>query len=215
MSELILCNESFDVVLQKSKELMYSYSTEGEPWLECGMPKFEEVTQGESLIAEKAGNHTFSTCGFFPPWMYWRLGCGKQPFLNRTVPSLGSKYIPGYNMTAIETGGIKAGVYVRYQPGLLPDEGDVFFVSNGPSATEHVGYVRRIDKVNNIWMTTDGGQTTAKGRQCVKRKNRSFKDGMLDGRKVKGWISLKKVHPLLVNPYNGEGTDAYLDNPYL
>ena len=212
-----LCNKDLASVRQICMEIIYtvvpSKTTE---------PIFEEITQGLSAQAEKS-KQFLSTCGFLPNYMWEKLGCQKAAFRNRNIPALGMKYIPGMNMSTILNGGRSAKVFINYGTRgpdgslLLPEKGDTFFISNGPSVTEHVGVFRYRD--GNKWYTADAGQQLGikgeESRQCSKMKERTWSNGALDGRKLVGWISVEKIQPLLTLEPDLDGTEGWRDNPYI
>ncbi len=133
-----------------------------------------------------------TTCGYLPSWLIWRLGAKASRLVNRTDSVRGFTYRVGKNIATI-----------RWQPefrlyisGMQPEPGDVFFVSDGPPESEHVGIV--LDVEGDVWTCAEGGQRNQENQQCmriVKRRLANGKLGRVDGigtaRAIVGWLDIE------------------------
>jgi hypothetical protein len=166
---------------------------------EQGSPAFGEIAQ------DWTGGGT--TCGYLPSWLLWRLGC-REGWVNRSEPAEGLRYRDGENISLLRWNPY----FVPFQAGGLPTPGDIYFVSDGPPETEHVGVVVSAGPAS--WTTADAGQGTRTHQRAVFLQRRL--DGSrlvrvdgLSARELQGWIPLDAVPftapPLLDGP-RGEPT---------
>lgn len=135
-----------------------------------------------------------TTCGYLPSWLLWRMGAPSR-FVNRSDPPTYS-YKIGANISILRW----HPEFHLYRTGESPLPGDIYFVSDGPSNTEHVGVYLGTDSTG-AWTCADLGQTDGQGRQCGRITSRTLRsDGKLyrdDGigapRKLVGWLDLEEV----------------------
>lgn len=143
-----------------------------------------------------------TTCGYLPHWMLWAVGCRLRRVVNRYEPKDGLAYRDGANISALRWQP-EFVAYNRLAASTLPLPGDIFFVSDGPPATEHVGVVLGISE-DGVWTCAEAGQEGG-GARIVRRilidgrlarlaagsdvePDRSF-----HARKLVGWLDLDRV----------------------
>lgn len=124
-----------------------------------------------------------TTCGFLPSAVMYALGV-RDRIVNRSEPEAGLVYRPGANISAIFNQGKHPSIL--FQRGMQVPPGSIFFVSNGPPTTEHVGILWKIEQ--GVWHTFDAGQQNAQGKECMRARRRTFLAGALDGRKLVSFI---------------------------
>lgn len=117
-----------------------------------GDEKFKEICQGRAEDNRDAGKF-FSTCGEIAMFLLERLGY-RGKCLNRMLKDENGKivrsYVYGMNMNRLLFAPKKEGVFVKHLAGGPPPKrGDIFFISNGPPKTEHVGVVRSVTELEN------------------------------------------------------------------
>lgn len=149
--------------------------------------EFQEVINGDY-----GGGGT--TCGFLVHWLMWRLGCRVKGLVNRTDAECGLNYVIGKNISRV-----RWNPFFEIYSGGLPQPGDIVFISNGPSNTEHVFCF--LEENDGVWTSADAGQPHPEtGKQCARIRERTLKRGSLvstfSTRKIQGWISLDKL-PLI------------------
>lgn len=165
-------------------------------------PRFEEITQGRARVAKATGNF-FSTCGELVMWLWHRMGY-RGYALNRdiTLPNGEKlKYKFGANMTYIRYRTMHEKLWIARSDSVMPNPGDILFISNGPARTEHVCVYK--EKIDDEWVTYDAGQYTHnKLLQEAKIVTRKFNGDSLGERKLHGWVDLSKMD--LYEPANLE-----------
>ena len=149
----------------------------------------------EEIAKDYGGKGT--TCGYLPPWLFYRMGVRVPRLVNRSEPNASPvlTYSVGMNISR-----------VRYQPEFVLFRGtvdmlpvDTFFVSDGPSITEHVGMVLS-KSPEGIYLCAEGGQRNDKGEQCFRLVERHMKnsrfarvDGIGTPRLLVGWLPFRAV----------------------
>ncbi len=159
--------------------------------------KFKEITQGRAQVADKQGVY-FSTCGFLPNWAMNRIGCRDLRFMNWDIPETAKDdWIVAQNVSKIYNGGLKAGVFKPFKKGMEPGLGDIVFISNGPSLTEHVLVHKAIHVRGDgtYWIGWDAGRVDKRGKQCAEIVERKLSDdgSVLDGRKIVGFLDIGEI----------------------
>lgn len=120
------------------------------------------------------GPRAGSTCGFLTSYLLFQLGCRSPLIVNRNDPGSGLVYKIGANVSRLVGGAKALGAWRTGPSGIRP--GDIYFISNGPSETEHVGvYLAAPD--GSYWDTADAGQTNSGGHQAARYVTRDF-DGV-------------------------------------
>jgi hypothetical protein len=176
---IIKGDSGLESVRARAVKLLTSY-------IPCGPDdaRFNEITK------DYGGKGT--TCGYVTPWLLWRLGSRSDRLINRSEPAEGLTYRPGMNISDIRW----QPEFCLYDGKALPRPGDTFFVSDGPSDTEHVGLLLEI-KSDGAWVCAEAGQRDDAGRQCARIVDRRLIGGRLarvDGkgtpRILVGWLDL-------------------------
>lgn len=147
-----------------------------------------------------------TTCGFLPHWLMWRLGYRNPNVVNRHEPADGLRYLDGKNISMIWNAGRSP--FVPFKEGTLPEPGDIGFISNGRPITEHVFVFLSCTSTPDLntyqLEVAEAGQVNAQGRQCARIHNPRMSNGVIGGRKLVGWISLRNLQytkpALLVGP---------------
>lgn len=169
-------------------------------YLPCdlGDGKFHEICKDWGSVG--------TTFGYLPHWLMWRLGCRNPNIVNRNEPADLLRYIPGRNISMIWNAGHSP--FVPFKPGMLPEPGDIGFISNGRPITEHVfvflSCVPAVDPDSYQLEVAEAGQVNAQSKQCARIHNPRMSSGLIGGRHLQGWVSLKKLQytkpALLVGP---------------
>lgn len=155
-----------------------------------GDPTFEEITQGRSLSAKRSKSF-FSTCGELAMFTLERIGYRGQ-ILNRTLTEekhgIRRSYRFGMNMHYLYGRAQSEGCFVRMKEGMVPNLGDICFISNGPSTTEHV-FVFSHAESDNEWESWDAGQGS-RMEQEAKVCLRKVIGNRVGGRVCYGWVNI-------------------------
>ena len=164
-----------------------------------GSPEFEYITQGQSLQMERAKKF-LSTCPFLCHMLLAEgLGCADARFVNRTITARRLNWDIGQGISKLYYGGQKANVFETYKGTNPPLKGDIIYVSEGTTDTEHVEvFLQEVSTDGKvIWTVAAAGQVSESGRQCAKYVEREFKDGKLSSsrmpRKLIGMVRLAKL----------------------
>lgn len=145
------------------------------------------------VVKDYGGRGT--TCGYLVHWLLWRLG--KRQAVNRGEPAAGLRYVPGANISMVD----QNPAFHRYHEGSpeRPKPGDIYFQSDGPPDTEHVGVVMAWPDDEHV-LTADAGQRNAAGSQAARFVRRQFREGRLprldhigEPRRLVGWIDIEKA----------------------
>ena len=170
----------------------------------CGDPRFEEITQGESLQAERDKRY-LSTCTFVLNWLLCDvLGYTDPRVINRNNPGRHLKYVPSRSITMLTSGAMQAGIAVKYTGNNSPKRSDMIFVTNGPTYTEHVEVFlaeRHLPDGTVEWDVAAAGQPSQVegqvGRESFIYKTRVFANGTLSSskgpRKLVQWIDVRRL----------------------
>lgn len=132
-----------------------------------------------------------TTCGFLVSRLLFDLGVRDPRIVNRNDADSGLKYHIGENISRLVGGAKALGAWREGAEGIKP--GDIYFISNGPPASEHVGvFKRQLDDTH--WETADAGQRNSEGRQAARFVTRTFDGSNLgtpNGQKViQGYVDL-------------------------
>lgn len=161
---------------------------------------------GDALFAKiidglyEEAPHAGTTCGFLASYLLYELGVRAPEIVNRNDEAWGLRYQIGGNISRLIAGAKALGAFRPGAEGIKP--GDIYFVSNGTSSSEHVGvFIRAID--GRHWQTADGGQTNGQGHQAARYVTRDFDGthlGSPNGQKViQGYIDIEAL-PLAAAP---------------
>jgi len=135
-----------------------------------GDTKFSTLIGNMYTERQRAG----STCGFLTSYLLFQLGCRSPLIVNRNDPASGLTYKIGANVSRLVGGAKSLGAWRPGPMGIR--HGDIYFISNGPPETEHVGvYLGAPDGAH--WDTADAGQTNSGGHQAARYVTREF-DGV-------------------------------------
>jgi Stage II sporulation protein len=138
-----------------------------------------------------------TTCGFLPSFILLMIGCISPVIINRNAFEYGLYYHIGENISCLVSGARQLGAWVDGDQGIRA--GDVFFLSNGPPLTEHVGHLVRDEGA--AWLTADSGQRNASMHQAARYVRRTKAPGVLwtpNGSKtIQGYIDIDRL------PYDG------------
>ncbi len=151
-----------------------------------GDAKFSRIIDGLYTAGDGAG----TTCGFLASYLLFQLGCRAPEIVNRTDAASGLKYEIGGNISRLVSGAKALGAWRTGAAGIKP--GDIYFISNGPPLTEHVGVYISGDAAH--WTTADAGQRGPNGEQAAKTQVRAFDGenlGTLNGPKtIQGYVDI-------------------------
>lgn len=173
-----------------------------------GDARFEEMLNGRWTPGPKSG----TTCGYLPGAGLFLAGARDDRLVNYDDPDGATAYKDAANISKIVQGARAVGAWVDDAPGREPKRGDIAFLSNGPSITEHVEIVR--DPAE--WSAWAAGQTNDRGEQAARVVTRPIDDRRSQGgprllgapvpigggekRKLQGWVDLDLV------PWDAEPT---------
>ncbi len=111
-----------------------------------------------------------TTCGYLTSYVLYELGCREALIVNRDDPASGLTYHVGENVSRLVSGAKALGAWREGPGGMRP--GDMYFITNGPPESEHVGILVRAD--GRAWTTADAGQRNPKGEQAARYVSRAF-----------------------------------------
>lgn len=165
-----------------------------------GEDHFKAICQGRAEAA-KATKDFFSTCGELAMFQLHQMGY-RGSILNRTLrkdrDGLDRGYRYGANMSKLLGTATSERVFINFKAGMLPNPGDICFLSNGPSKTEHVFIFKQQivkDVKGNLlphWESYDAGQIFEgmKWNQSSKICERLVTKTNVGGRTCWGWIDI-------------------------
>jgi len=170
---------------------------------DIGDAKFTEIIGDPPMYTE--GPNAGTTCGFLASYLLFELGVRDPRIVNRNDPESGLQYHISENISRLISGAKALGAWRDGPHGIKP--GDIFFISNGPSPTEHVGVFRGQPDAGH-WDTADAGQTNSAGRQAARFQTRTFDGtnlGTLNGqKKIQGYVDIDAL-PIAVRPSEHKG----------
>ncbi len=157
---------------------------------DMGDAKFSKIIG--DMYHEGVGAGT--TCGFLTSYLIYELGVRAPEIVNRNDTAAGLSYHIGENISRLVSGAKALRAWREGAAGIKP--GDIYFVSNGPPATEHVGVFDSQPDATH-WKTADAGQTNSQGRQAARYVIRDFDGvhlGTPNGQKViQGYIDISAL----------------------
>ena len=187
-----------------------------------GVLPFTRGSLQEKDVCAGFGRGFGTTCSFLPHWMLAQLGAtslnrtkgvsGKdRVLLNRDVPALGGKLVPGDGISTIAN----STAFRRHAKGdtALPQTGDIVVIQSDPyhQPHEHVFvFLRRIDATT--WETGEAGQARSDAADGamdggIKQRKMSVRNGRLhadpaDGKPVRyvhGWLDISNLDYVAAN----------------
>jgi hypothetical protein len=183
---------------------------------------FRDLVAGRWEPGPNAG----TTCAYLPAAALYLAGCRAHELVNHDDPGGGAtKFVLGQGVSRIRWGGHAVGAFVLDGPGKEPSEGDIYFISNGPPGTEHVGVFRSIDAEG--WHSSDAGQGThlAQSAQHVTRRITDTREESGGKRQIGGpepstgemrtlvgWVDLDAV-PWTADPMGAAAEDPAAADP--
>lgn len=144
-----------------------------------------------------------TTCGYLASYLLYQLGCRAPQIVNRTDARWGLMYGIGENISRLVSGAKALGAWRVGARGIRA--GDIYFISNGPPASEHVGVFMGAPDPGH-WRTADAGQRDAAGHQAARYRVRAFDGVNLEtpnGPKVvQGYVDIEAL------PYAAGGAET-------